>query len=195
MKKLLYFLPVILVIVILTKGCNYENPMVSTIQNPAPSEMVMGPIDSGLYTIHMGQIFQTLLITSNNVRIGVLKVWYDTNKFYFKFVADNAYHFKNLHLAAVQERFRIPLTGNCPNIENFNYQIHDLPNNTRTYTFTAPYIFLKPPRTFYISSQVEYENSLTEDPKCNVAWAKGVAFWNCTEFSRYFGLRYSGGDD
>jgi hypothetical protein len=190
MKKLLYFLPVILVIVILTKGCGYENPMVSNDQ----ILITDGPIDSGMYTIHMGQIFQTLLTTSNNVRIGVLKIWYDTNKFYFKFVADNAYYLKNLHLAAVKERSSIPLTGNCPNIENFNYQVHNLVHGV-TYTFTVPYIYLKPPRTFYISSQVEYENRSSDDPKCTVAWAKGVPFWNCTEFSRYFGLRYSAGND
>lgn len=178
----------------MTKGCNYENPLDSTIQSPAPTELNMGPIDSGMYTIHMGQIFESLLITSNNVRIGKLKVWYDTNKFYFKFVADNSYYLKNLHLAAVKERVSIPLTGNCPNIENFNYQVHNLVHGV-TYTFTVPYIYLKPPRTFFISSQVEYENRSSDGPKCTVAWAKGVPFWNCTEFSRYFGLRYSSGND
>jgi hypothetical protein len=194
MKKLIYLLPVLLVILFTTKGCNYDNPLISTIQDPAPSELNMGPIDSGMYTIHMGQVYQTLLTTSNNVRIGILKVWYDTNKFYFKFVADNAYYLKNLHLAAVKEKNSIPLTGNCPNIENFNYKIHNLVN-TVTYTFTVPYIYLKPPRVFYISSQVEYENRSSDDPKCSVAWAKGVPFWNCTEFSRYFGLRYSVGNE
>jgi hypothetical protein len=194
MKKLLHFLPFLLVIIILSKGCNYDNPIVTTIQNPAPSEMIYGPIDSGLYTIHMGQVFQTLLITSNNVRIGVLKVWYDTVKFYFKFVSDNAYCLKNIHLSAVRDRSKIPLSGNCPNIEIFNYQIHNLPTNTMTYSFTVPYIYLRPPRTFYISSQVEYENKSIQDPNCLVAWAKGVNFWNCTQFSKYFGLEYAVGN-
>jgi len=195
MKKLLQFLPFILVIVILSKGCNYDNPLVTTTQNPAPDEMIMGPVDSGMYTIHMGQVFQTPLITSNNVQIGMLRVWFDSSYFYFKYVAGNAYYLKNIHLAAVRDRYRIPLSGNCPNIENYNYQIHNLPANTATYTFKVPYIFLRPPRTFYISSQIEYENRSSSDPKCLVAWAKGVPFWNCTEFSKYFGLRYSAGEN
>jgi len=148
MKKLLHFLPFILVIVILSKGCNYDNPIVTTVQNPAPTEMIMGPVDSGMYTIHMGQVFETPLITSNNVQIGKLRVWFDSSYFYFKYVAGNAYYFKNIHLAAERDRNRIPLSGNCPNIENYNYQIHNLPANTATYTFKVPYIFLRPPVHF-----------------------------------------------
>jgi len=192
MKKLIYLLPLLLVIVILSRGCNYDNPLVSTIQNPVPSDMIYGPIDSGMYTIHMGQIFEAPLITSANLHIGVLQVWFDSTNFYYKYIADSAYYLKNLHLAAVSERFRIPLSGSCPDIENFKNQVHNLPANTKVYVFTVPIASLETPsHTVFVSSEIDYENITSFEPNCLVAWARGVSFWNCTQFNKYFGLRYS----
>jgi hypothetical protein len=183
MKKLIYLLPVLLVIVILTKGCNFENPMVSNDQ----ILITDGPIDTGMFMIDRHTTYETPLVTSGNARIGVMQVWIDTVNFHFKFIAASRFSIKNIHLAPVYAVTNFPLSGGCPNIESFSKLVHNLPAHTRTYTFTIPIDLTK--HILYVSAQLESE-SWSASPDCLSSWAKGIPFPNCTQFSKYFGLRY-----
>ena len=190
MKRLLYTLPVLLIVILFVKGCNYENPLVTNPQSIDIEGVKDAPVDTIMGNISYTKSYETPLITSNNLVIGYLKVWLDTNKFYFMFTTTTLYYMKNIHLSVTQQRNKIPLTGNCPNIEAFNHQVHNLAGNTRLYTFQIPTTtFYLNDNTLYLSSEIDYEN-VSLGPDCLYAWAKGAPFPNCTEFAKYFGLKF-----
>ncbi len=186
MRKLIYYLPLLLTFLFFAKGCNYENPIVSAdSQNINQTNENMGPI------LDSTNSYETAIITSGNVKIGALKIWRDNSNLFFKFTIRNVNYLKNIHLAVSPYNNNIPLTNHCPNIENFNYKVHNLPVNTRTYTFTKPLITfpIVGNIAIYISAQIEYENNAFH-PDCNVAWARGMQFANCSTFSKYFAIKF-----
>ncbi len=89
-------------IVYITKGCNYENSLVTNPQDNYNLEYGDGPVDSGVSVIDYNKSYTTNLITSNNTDIGTLNVRLDSVNFYFKFTAKNQYYFKNIHLGVSQ---------------------------------------------------------------------------------------------
>jgi len=190
MKHIYYLISIFIIIVFISHGCNYGDSLLTNPHSSSYGEFSDGPVDTGLSVIDYSKSYTTNLITSNNTVIGTLKVRLDTLNFYFKFTVNNQYYLKNIHLSVTQLLNRIPLTGNCPNVNNFNHQVYNLPANTRTYSFVIPTASMELSRnTLFVSAKIDYENS-SFSPECLVAWAKGVPFPNCNEFSKYFGLRY-----
>ena len=175
MKKFFLYLPILVVILLIVKGCNYQNPVVMSdcenLDNPG-----MGP--NNPYLVDM--------ITSGNTSVATLKLWKDRDYIHCEFIAKTNYSFGAIHLHLTTNKTQIPLSGNCPDLDRFRYTVHNLPANTKTYSFQFPLV--KYPISifsYYVSAETDFETTL-DHPDCNYAWAAGLSYTGCSDFAKYF---------
>ena len=176
MKKSLSTFPVILLVLLLLKGCNFENAVTPDEQSNAQTGNTNDP----------GRIFVKNLLTSPTNAIGKAIIWNDSVNIYIRLVSNSNYYFKNIRISFSSTFGGIPLSGNCPDYNNFQYKVLNLPNNTKIYTKTLPLSIL--PSKFitrYIAVQADVE-TVSLEPNCTLVWADGNAFPNCSTFSKYF---------
>jgi hypothetical protein len=184
MKKLLLYLPVLIFLVLIFKSCSYENPI-----SASDEQQAIEQLDGS------SSIFATDLVLSDNTKIGRVSIDYGGLGLNIIITIRNSSYIKNIHFSYSENAFTIPVTGHCPNIENFIVQVHNLPSSTKRYAISIPKNKFSDTKidVFFGALQVEFEN-LNNDPKCNVAWANGRNFPNCSSFGKYFTIKDLIGD-
>jgi hypothetical protein len=177
MTKLIKIIPVIAIMLFLIKGCGYENP--TSITSNESEYLTDGPGDTTV-------IFKKL-INESNVQVGNLEIRNDFNNFYFTFIVPNNKYIKNIRLSSKNVLSQIPIGSNqCPNTNNFEKKVLNLPNTTHRYVVTLPYSVPSKDIPFYSSAQVDIEPVSAVSPDCTVAWVQGSSFPGCTAFAKYF---------
>lgn len=182
MKKSLLYLPLLVFLVFILKSCSYENPMsVSDVQINQT-----GVTETDEY---QEKIFIANIILSDNTVVGSLGVFKQLDRLSFEFTLNGPKYVKNLHFGYSLLSMTLPLSGNCPNVNNFQIHKTNLPVGTRKYVINLPKsIFTVMPRdtyTLYGAAELELE-SATDHPDCTYAWVAGSNFANCGSFAKYF---------
>ena len=179
MRKLFCLLPVLVLFVIIFKGCNMENPTDTLIH-----EMI-NPNDGVLSDTAF--ITKDLMIAPKN-NIGQFIIWTDDEYVYFKYKSTTGYTFKNLHLAVYPFENHIPVFGGCPKTGSFPYFKTNLPNGTREYTFKVSCGILPENYKIFVSAEADLElNPPPNGINCSAtAWSEGIQFGGCNNFCTFF---------
>lgn len=177
MTKLLQTIPLIAILLLLIKGCGFDNP--AGISSNESEYLTDGPGDTTV-------IFKKI-INEANVKVGNLEIRNDGNKLYFTFIVPSNKYIKNIRLSSKNVLSQIPIGSNqCPNTNNFEKKILNLPNSTQRYVVSIPYSVPSKDIPFYTSAQIDIEPVSANYPECTVAWVEGSSFPECTGFAKYF---------
>jgi hypothetical protein len=177
MKKFSITFLVLVLLIAFVKGCGLETPV--EIADNSATLQTDGPGDT---TVSFKKI-----ITETNVQVGSLEIRNDNSKIYFTFIVPNNKYIKNIRLSMKNVLSQIPIGSNqCPNADNFEKKVLNLPNTTHRYVISMPYSVPSKEMLFYSSAQVDIEPVSANSPDCTVAWVQGSSFPGCTSFSKYF---------
>ncbi len=182
MKKSLLYFPLLVFLVFILKSCTYENP--TSVGDNQLNEP--GTVQTDEYT---EKIFIANIILSDNTVVGSLGVFKQLDRLSFEFNINGPKYVKNLHFGYSLLTMALPMSGNCPNVTNFQIHKTNLPVGTRKYVLNLPKsIFTVLPRdtyTLYGAAELELETT-ADHPDCTYAWVAGSNFPNCGSFAKYF---------
>jgi|GEM_PF-3172395 len=180
MKSALLFL-IVLVLLGFIVGCNYDNPASTVMDNQGSNnEMITDDPTPDLDTLYRP------LLRSNYTSIGTVKIYNNNQFIYFMFTMNPGYKLAKMKMHANSSIWSFPLTGNCPNLNAFRFQVNTFPPNTTSYLYqVSTTSILATNAHMYAAIYVEAESTANE-PDCITAWAKGTRFPGCSGDGMHF---------